>query len=150
MTRELSAVNDVGKIPQEVGTGMEGHCWPKSNLWKLLGLMELPGRASLGIGRRKDQDSTNSSSPEQGEELLAQLDKVFSVGHLGVIKTPSKFRQRYYCLYSRSNFQRWYQQCEACARSRGPRTRIRGLMLQYNAGAPFERMSQTLNFPFLQ
>ena len=52
-----------------------------------------------------------------------------------------KVWQRYYWLRFRDDVGRWCRQCDACAASRGPRTRSRGLMHQYNVGAPFERIA---------
>jgi hypothetical protein len=71
-----------------------------------------------------------------------------SGGHLGVNKTLDKVRQRYYWLHSRNDVERWCLECDTCAASRGPRNRDRGLMHQYNVGAPFERVAIDIGGPF--
>jgi hypothetical protein len=42
------------------------------------------------------------------------------------------------------------QMCYICAACRGPRTRHRGQMHQYNVGAPFERITIDVAGPFPQ
>jgi hypothetical protein len=72
------------------------------------------------------------------DEVLTELHSCTSGGHLGPNKTMDRVRQCYYWLRLRDDVGRWCRQCDACAASRGPRTRNRGLMHQYNVGAPFE------------
>jgi hypothetical protein len=48
----------------------------------------------------------------------------------------------------KSDVERWCQQCNTCAASRVPRTRIRGLIYQYNVGAPFGRIAIHITGPF--
>jgi hypothetical protein len=67
---------------------------------------------------------------------------------LGVNKTLSKVRQRYYWVHARNDIGRWCQMCDICAASRGPQTRHRGQMHQYNVGAPFERIAIDGAAPF--
>jgi hypothetical protein len=43
---------------------------------------------------------------------------------------------------------KWCRECDICAASRGPRTRNRGQMHQYNVRAPFERMAIDVAEPF--
>jgi hypothetical protein len=81
-------------------------------------------------------------------EVLAEMHGGPSGGHLGVNKTIDKVRWRYYWLYMRGDVERWCQQCDTCAASRGPRTRSRGVMHQYNVGAPFERIAIDIAGPF--
>jgi hypothetical protein len=54
------------------------------------------------------------------KEVLTELHGGPSGGHLGVNKTMDKIRQRYYWLHSMSDVERWCQQCDTCAASRGP------------------------------
>jgi hypothetical protein len=74
-------------------------------------------------------------------DVLTELHSGPSGGHLGVDKTLNKVRQRFYSLQARSDIEKWCQECDTCAASRGPRTRNRGQMHQYNVGAPFERLA---------
>jgi hypothetical protein len=64
------------------------------------------------------------------KEVLMEMHGGPSVGHFGVNKTLDKVKQRYYCLHSRVDVERWCQQCDTCAASRGPRTRTQDLMRQ--------------------
>ena len=82
------------------------------------------------------------------DEILTELHGGTSGGHLGANKTLDKIRQRYYWLRLRDDVERWCRQCDVCAASRGPRTRNRGLMHQYNVGAPFERVAVDIAGPF--
>jgi hypothetical protein len=83
-------------------------------------------------------------------EAQAEMHEGPSGGHLGVNKTLDIVRQRYYWLHMKSNSERWCQQCDTCAASRGPRSRNQGLMHQYNVGAPFERIAVDITGPFLE
>jgi hypothetical protein len=71
--------------------------------------------------------------------MLTELHGGPSGGHLGVSKILNKTRQRYCWLQARYDIEKWCRQCNTCAASLGPRTRNRGQMYLYNAGAPFER-----------
>ena len=82
------------------------------------------------------------------KEVLEEMHGGSSGGHLGANKTLDKVRQRYYWLNLRADVERWCQQCDTCTASRGPRTRSRGLMQQYNVGAPFERIAIDVAGPF--
>jgi hypothetical protein len=76
------------------------------------------------------------------KEVLTEMQGSTSGGHVGVNKTIDKVRQRYYCLHLRGDVESSCQQCDTCAASRGPRTRSRGLMHQYNVG-PLSRELQS-------
>jgi hypothetical protein len=82
------------------------------------------------------------------KEVLTEMHGGPSGGHFGANKTLAKVRQRYYWLHSRDNVERWCRQCDICAASRGPLTRTRGLMHQYNVGAPFEGVAIHITGPF--
>ena len=82
------------------------------------------------------------------KDVLTEMHGGTSGGHLGANKTMDKVRQRYYWLHLSSDVERWCRQCDTCAASRGPKTRSRGLMHQYNVGAPFERIAVDIAGPF--
>jgi hypothetical protein len=82
------------------------------------------------------------------KDVLTELHSGSSGGHLGVNKILNKFRQRYYWLQARGDIERWGRLCDICAASRGPLTRDRGHMHQYNFGAPFERIVIDVAGPF--
>ena len=63
-----------------------------------------------------------------------------SGGHLGVNKPLDKIRKQFYWLHLRHDIEEWVRTCEICAASKGPQTRSRGKMRQYNVGLPFERI----------
>jgi hypothetical protein len=73
------------------------------------------------------------------KKVLAELLGGPSGDHLGINKTLAKIRQRYNWLHSRNDLERWCQQCDNCAANRGPRTRSRDLIHQYDVRVPFER-----------
>jgi hypothetical protein len=82
------------------------------------------------------------------KEVLTEMHGGTSGGHLEVNKTIERARQRYYLLHLKDDVERWCQQCNTCAASRGPRTRSRGLMYQCNVAAPFERIAIDIAGPF--
>jgi hypothetical protein len=82
------------------------------------------------------------------KDMLTELHDGLSGGHLGVNKTRNKFRQRFYWLQARTDIEKWCKQYDTCAASRGPRTRNRGQMHQYNVEASFERIAIDVAGPF--
>jgi hypothetical protein len=82
------------------------------------------------------------------KEVLAEMHGGTSGRHLGVNKTIDKVQHRYYWFHLRGDVERWCQQCDTCAASRGPRTRSLGLMHQYYVGALFERLAIDIAGPF--
>jgi hypothetical protein len=77
------------------------------------------------------------------KEVLTEMHGGPSGGHFGVNNTLAKVKQRYYWLHSRDDVERWCQQCDTCAASRG-------LIHQYNIGAPFEHITMDITGPFPQ
>jgi hypothetical protein len=82
------------------------------------------------------------------KDMLIELRDGPSGSHLGINKTPTKVRQSFYWLQARSDIEKWCRQRDACAASRGPWTRNRGQMHQYNVGTPFERIAIDVAEPF--
>jgi hypothetical protein len=82
------------------------------------------------------------------KDVLAELHGGPSGGHLGINRTLNKVRQRYYWLQAKDDVERWCQQCDIYAASRGPWTRNRGHKHQYNIGAQFERIAIDVVGPF--
>jgi hypothetical protein len=81
------------------------------------------------------------------KDVFTELHGGSSGGFLGD-KTLNKVRQRYYRLQARGDIERWCRQCDICEASRGPRTRNRGQMHQYNVGDRFERITIDVAGPF--
>ncbi|XP_046663083.1 uncharacterized protein K02A2.6-like [Homalodisca vitripennis] len=97
-------------------------------------------------GKRKIEQIVLPRSKRR--EVLMELHNGASGGHLGVNKTVEKLRQRFYWLHLRADVEKWCRQCDVCAGSRGPQTRSRGRMRQYNVGSPFERIAIDIAGPF--
>ena len=74
-------------------------------------------------------------------EVLEELHSSASGGHFGVNKTLGKVRERFYWVNCRDDVEEWCRRCDDCAARKGPKTRSRGRMQQYNVGAPFERIA---------
>src|SRR3978361_750755 len=71
-----------------------------------------------------------------------------SGAHLGVNKTMDKIRERFYWVNYHEDVGDWCRRCAVCAATKGPRTRSRGPMKQYNVGLPFERIAIDVAGPF--
>jgi hypothetical protein len=158
LRREQLADNDLGPLIREIEAGRRPEWRDISNRgpiyksywaqWKSFALRDgvLVRRWESADGRKKTAQVVVPQS--KVEEVLTELHGGASGGHLGANKTMNKVRQRYYWLRLRDDVERWCRQCDACAASRGPRTRSRGLMHQYNVGAPFERIAIDIAGPF--
>jgi len=81
-------------------------------------------------------------------QVLEEIHGGKSGGHLGVNKTINKARERFYWVNYCDDVKAWCRQCDKCAASKGPSTRSRGSMKQYNVGLPFERMAIDVAGPF--
>jgi hypothetical protein len=91
---------------------------------------------SLKGGRRNEEDGPDSHPPQQGKGSTGRDARRHIWETYGTNKTIDKVWQHYYWLHLGGNVERWCRQCHTCAASRGPRTKIRGLMHLYNVGAP--------------
>jgi hypothetical protein len=99
-------------------------------------------RAQLGIRQRTIQSSPHISPSEQGGGRADWTTRWTIRRSPGYQLTLNKIRERYYWLQARNDVETWCRQCDVCAASRGPSTRNRGQMNQYNFGAPFERIAK--------
>ncbi|VDI79030.1 Hypothetical predicted protein [Mytilus galloprovincialis] len=68
-------------------------------------------------------------------------------GHLGVKKTLSKVRQRYFWFGVRKFVERWCHKCDVCASRKSPVCKAKAPMRQYNVGAPLERVAMDIMGP---
>ena len=75
------------------------------------------------------------------KEVFAQLHSTPTAGHLGVNKTSSRIRQRFYWPHCLQDVKDWCEACDLCASRRGPTRKQRAPMHQYNVGAPSERIA---------
>ncbi|UYV69000.1 K02A2.6-like, partial [Cordylochernes scorpioides] len=80
--------------------------------------------------------------------VLREVHSGASGSHFGMTKTLRKVRERFYWVYCREDVENWCRRCTTCAASKGPQTRSRGKMREYNVGAPFERIAIDVAGPF--
>src|SRR3978361_2553900 len=59
-----------------------------------------------------------------------------------------KIRERFDWVNYHEDVGDWCRRCTVCAAIKGPRTRSRGPMKQYNVGLPFERIAIDVAGPF--
>jgi hypothetical protein len=62
-------------------------------------------------------------------------------GHLGIRKTLSKVKKRYFWYKMRQYVKYWCNKCDICASKKSPNKKPRTPMKQYSVGAPWERMA---------
>ena len=74
-------------------------------------------------------------------EVLVQLYDIPTSGHLGVTKTLSKLRTRFYWVNCRSDVEEWCRKCDACTKRKGPQRKSRAPLNKYVCGAPMERLA---------
>lgn len=80
--------------------------------------------------------------------ILQQLHNSVTGGHLGIKKTLSKVRQRYFWYGLRKFVEQWCRTCDICASKKSPSQRPKAPMKQYNVGAPMERIALDIMGPF--
>ena len=81
-------------------------------------------------------------------EVLREVHNGVTGGHLGVTKTLSKLRERFYWANCKDDVKDWCRKCVMCAASNGPQRRGKAPMRQYNVGSPFERIAIDVAGPF--
>lgn len=81
-------------------------------------------------------------------EVLDEMHGGKSGAHFGINKTMDKIRERFYWVNWSEDVREWCRKCVTCAATKGPRTRSRGKMKQYNVGSPFERIAIDIAGPF--
>ena len=74
-------------------------------------------------------------------EVLQQLHSSPTAGHLGVNKTPGRVRERFYWIQCSKDVRTFCKNCDLCSSRRGPTTKRRAPLGQYNVGAPMERLA---------
>ncbi|UYV65170.1 K02A2.6-like, partial [Cordylochernes scorpioides] len=84
----------------------------------------------------------------QVPNVLREIHDGVSGAHFGINKTLKKVRERFYWVYYHEDVERWCKECDRCAASKEPKTRSRGVMREYNMGAPFERIAIDVAGPF--
>ncbi|UYV78481.1 K02A2.6-like [Cordylochernes scorpioides] len=84
----------------------------------------------------------------QVPNALREIHDGVSGAHFGINKMLKKVRERFYWVHYHEDVERWCKECDRCAASKGPKTRSRGVMREYNMGAPFERIAIDVIGPF--
>jgi hypothetical protein len=158
LRREQLNDQDIGSILEEVETGQcpawkdIAGCSPTHKSywaqWKFLavrnGILEHCWKSANGRSKITQIVLLRS----RVNDVLTELHDGPSGGHLGVNKTMNKVWQMYYWLQTRNDVEKWWQQCDTRAATRGPRTRNWNQMHQYNVGAMFERIATDVTGPF--
>ena len=85
---------------------------------------------------------------EKVNDILRAYHDGSSGGHLGIKRTLTKIKERFYWLHCRDDVEAWCRKCKNCAAVKGPQTRSRGAMKLYNVGAPWERVALDIAGPF--
>ncbi|CAC5369319.1 unnamed protein product [Mytilus coruscus] len=91
---------------------------------------------------RGDNVTWQKVIPENLKEcVLKQLHNSVTGGHLGIKKTLSKVRQRFFWFGVRKYIENWCSKCDVCASRKRPNRKPKAPMRQYNVGAPLERVA---------
>ena len=77
--------------------------------------------------------------PSLRPQVLKSLHSEKTSGHLGVRKTLSKLKERFYWMGMGNDVRRFCRSCDICASRKPPPKKARSPMKQYNVGAPLER-----------
>ena len=78
---------------------------------------------------------------ELREDVLQQLHSSPTAGHMGVNKTLSRVRERFYWVHCSKDVRTFCKNCDTCSSRRGPVRKQRAPLGQYNVGAPMERLA---------
>ena len=74
-------------------------------------------------------------------ELVREMHGGVTSGHLGVRKTLSRLRQRFYWLEMRKDVKEWCRVCNVCNAKKGPARKGKAPLQVYQVGAPMERVA---------
>lgn len=72
--------------------------------------------------------------------LVREMHGGTTSGHLGVKKTLSRLRQRFYWLEMRKDVQEWCRVCDTCNAKKGPARKGKAPLQVHQVGAPMERV----------
>ena len=67
-------------------------------------------------------------------QVLCQLDNAPTAGHLGVSKTLSRIRERFYWVQCSKDIKNYCRKCNLCASRQGPARKIKAPLSQYTIG----------------
>ncbi|ROT77825.1 hypothetical protein C7M84_003484 [Penaeus vannamei] len=120
------------------------HLWQQ---WTML-------RLENGVLQRRWDDARGRPSywvvlvPRTLRDLLHELHGGITSGHLGVKRTLTRLRQRFYWVGMRRDVQEWCRTCEVCCARNGPVKKNRAPLQLYQVGAPLERVAVDIVGPF--
>ncbi|KAK3895061.1 hypothetical protein Pcinc_001229 [Petrolisthes cinctipes] len=80
-------------------------------------------------------------------KILNESHNQITSGHLGVKKTLSRLRQRFYWMGIRQEIEEWCRACDVCCAKKGPKKRGCAPLQQYQVRAPMERVTVDIAGP---
>ncbi|KAJ3659762.1 hypothetical protein Zmor_011435 [Zophobas morio] len=143
---------DIGPLLRWKADGAERPAWLEisdgSPSFKVLWGQWDSLRVEIGLVKRARESPDGKHTTMQlvvlatrTKEVLRKMHDGGSGVHFGINKTLYKVRERFYWVRCREEVESWCKKCTTCAAVKGPRTRARGPMQQYNVGSPFERIA---------
>ena len=78
---------------------------------------------------------------------MREIHDSVTSGHLGVRKTLSRLRQRFYWVRMRQDVEEWCRACDICSAKKGPGRRVRAPLQLHQVGAPMERVAVDIAGP---
>ena len=84
---------------------------------------------------------------KQRADVMKEVHNNLTGGHLGVKKTLSHLRQRFYWMGMRHDVEEWCRSCEVCCAKKGPKRQGRAPMELYQVGALMERVAVDIAGP---
>jgi transposase InsO family protein len=82
------------------------------------------------------------------KEVLASLHDSLSGAHLGLKKTVSKLKQRFYWFGFKTSVRDWIRNCVSCGARKRPHHTPRAPLQSYRVGAPMDRVAMDIVGPF--
>lgn len=79
--------------------------------------------------------------------VLKELHDSVTGGHLGITKTLSRVKRRFFWHGMRNDIEQWCKKCDVCASRKRPAKQPKSAMSQYNVGAPLERVAMDIVGP---
>lgn len=84
------------------------------------------------------------------EEVLKYVHDNITSGHLGINKTLSRLRERFYWPDCGRAVRNYCRKCDMCAAQKGPKRKDRAPLGRYVVGCPLERVAIDVTGPFVQ
>lgn len=148
----------IGKILKRFVNNQEKPKWeeismesvPVKTLWAKWKRLEVRD----GVLHRKWEDESGKRITYQllvpelyRADILKSLHDAVTAGHLGVNKTLSRVRERFYWPGIGSYVKDWCRKCDQCSARKNPSKSYKAPMKLYNVGAPMERIALDIMGP---